>query len=384
MSVRWRRFGDLFHLERRDPGLGLGDERAEIGIRSFGRGTFHKPPVSTADLGGKRVFEIREGDLLISNIFAWEGAIAVAGPGDDRLIGSHRFMTWTPTSSSVYVPFVREYLLSTRGLDAIGKASPGSAGRNRTLGVRALEEIEIPVPDLPTQRAIAARLDGVARARDDISDRAGRRPRMSAIAPETVGRALAALDLPDVPLASLYTIVGDVVRPEDDPGKADRFVGLEHVTRDTGNRTGSSGVVDRKGRKLRFAAGDVLYGYLRPYLNKVWVTDGPGLCSVEQYVLRPADGVDPRLLGHVLRQQPTLDAVNAATHNLQLPRIRTALLGAIRVPDIRRVAPDTTEALDDINERASRLAALAGRSGHLVESLLPAARNEEFAHLLAG
>ncbi len=39
-------------------------------------------------------FAIEPGDLLFSNVFAWEGAVALAGDAESGLIGSHRFMTY--------------------------------------------------------------------------------------------------------------------------------------------------------------------------------------------------------------------------------------------------------------------------------------------------
>jgi hypothetical protein len=39
---------------------------------------------------------------------------------------------------------------------------------------------------------------------------------------------------------------------------------------------------------------------LRPYLNKIWVADRHGLCSVDQYVLRPRPDVDADLLAYLL------------------------------------------------------------------------------------
>jgi len=113
----------------------------------------------------------------------------------------------------------------------------------------------------------------------------------------------------------------------------------------------------------------------------VWRADGPGLCSVEQYVLRPRAGVDGRLLGHVLRAQSTLDRVNDATHRLQLPRIRTALLGAIEVPDIRRASADLGDRLERITDLVARLSSAQTRQAQALASLLPAARNEEFSRL---
>src|SRR5205823_11936776 len=59
----------------------------EIGVRSFGRGIFHKAPVTGASLGNKRVLEIRPGDLVFNNVFAWEGAVALAGPAEAGTIG---------------------------------------------------------------------------------------------------------------------------------------------------------------------------------------------------------------------------------------------------------------------------------------------------------
>jgi len=45
----------------------------ELGVRSFGKGIFHKPTLSGIDIGGKRIFKIKEGDLIFQIVFAWEG-----------------------------------------------------------------------------------------------------------------------------------------------------------------------------------------------------------------------------------------------------------------------------------------------------------------------
>ena len=48
----------------------------EIGIRSHGKGLFHKAPVTGAAIGDKRVFYVEPGDFVLNIVFAWEGAIA--------------------------------------------------------------------------------------------------------------------------------------------------------------------------------------------------------------------------------------------------------------------------------------------------------------------
>ena len=124
----------------------------ELGVRSFGRGTFHKPALAGMDVGSKKLFRIREGDLLFNIVFAWEGAVAIAQPPDDGRVGSHRFLTCVPDGRNATADFLRFYLLTSEGLRKLGDASPGGAGRNRTLGLKKLDAITVPVPPLDRQR----------------------------------------------------------------------------------------------------------------------------------------------------------------------------------------------------------------------------------------
>ena len=118
----------------------------ELGVRSFGRGTFHKPVLPGMEVGSKKLFSIREGDLLFNIVFAWEGAVAIAQSEDDQRVGSHRFLTCVPNPQLVTGEFLHHYFLTFEGRQKLGDASPGGAGRNRTLGLKKLAAIEVPVP----------------------------------------------------------------------------------------------------------------------------------------------------------------------------------------------------------------------------------------------
>ena len=143
-------------LVRREIAIELEGNYPELGIRSFGKGTFHKPPLSGAEVGTKRLFSIEPGDLLFSNVFAWEGAIAVAQPEDAGRFGSHRFITCRANPDITSPEFLRYYFLADAGLEKIGEASPGGAGRNRTLGLEKLMAIQVPIPSPDTQRTFNA------------------------------------------------------------------------------------------------------------------------------------------------------------------------------------------------------------------------------------
>jgi len=86
------------------------------------------------------------------------------------------------------------------------------------------------------------------------------------------------------------------------------------------------------GRKPRFYKGDIVYGYLRPYLNKVWVADFDGLCSVDQYVYSvDASKADITFLSWFMRSPIYLERAPIDTTPGQLPRIRTEEVATVEL-----------------------------------------------------
>ena len=148
----YRHMAEVAPLVRRPVEIKSDQTYPELGVRSFGRGTFHKPVLGGSKLTWQKLFLVQEGDLVFSNIKAWEGAFAVAKPEDHNRVGSHRYLTCVPVEDVVTANFVWFYLQSPEGLEKVATASPGSADRNRTFGQKALGEIEIPVPSIDRQR----------------------------------------------------------------------------------------------------------------------------------------------------------------------------------------------------------------------------------------
>ncbi|WP_153162736.1 restriction endonuclease subunit S [Zoogloea sp. 1C4] len=148
-----RPMAEVAPLIRREQSIEPDGCYPELGIRSFGKGSFHKQPLSGGEVGTKRLYRIEPGDLVFSNVFAWEGAIAIAQPEDTGRYGSHRFITCKVDPELTTAAFLRYYFLTTGGMLKIGEASPGGAGRNRTLGLNKLMAIEVPTPPLSTQQA---------------------------------------------------------------------------------------------------------------------------------------------------------------------------------------------------------------------------------------
>jgi len=125
----------------------------EVGARSFGKGLFTKPDFDGAEATWEKPVWIQSGDLVLSNIKAWEGAIAVASDAHAGCIASHRYITCVPDSTRATAGFLAYYLLSEDGLEKVGLASPGTADRNRTLSLGNLGKMQVPVPPLAVQQS---------------------------------------------------------------------------------------------------------------------------------------------------------------------------------------------------------------------------------------
>lgn len=78
-----------------------------------------------------------------------------------------------------------------------------------------------------------------------------------------------------------------------------------------------------KSTKNRFEAGDVLYGKLRPYLNKVIFADQPGVCTTEIMPIKTTEAVNGRYLFHWLRHPRFLAYVTDVSHGVNMPRLGT-------------------------------------------------------------
>lgn len=147
-----RPMAEVAPIVKRPVNVDPGTTYNEVGARSFGKGLFIKPPFDGAEATWQKPVWIEPGDLVFSNIKAWEGAIAVAAPAHANCIASHRYITCVPNRRLASADFLRYYLLSEEGLEKIGNASPGTADRNRTLSVSSLMAIEVPTPPLAVQQ----------------------------------------------------------------------------------------------------------------------------------------------------------------------------------------------------------------------------------------
>ena len=128
----------------------------QIGIRSHGKGLFYKEPVTGAALGNKSVFWIEPNCFIVNIVFAWEQAIGKTTQAEVGMIASHRFPMYRPIDNKVDINYLIAFFLTKRGTDVLEAASPGGAGRNKTLGQDRFSKSMVVLPPIEEQQKIAA------------------------------------------------------------------------------------------------------------------------------------------------------------------------------------------------------------------------------------
>jgi type I restriction enzyme, S subunit len=388
-SIERRHIGEIAQLERRPVNVDLSHEYHEIGIRSFGRGVFHKEPVSGAALGAKRVFRIKPGDLLLNNVFAWEGAIAVADEEQEGRIGSHRFMSYVVDRNLADTHYLLYYLLSESGLELIRRASPGSAGRNRTLGIKAFESLEVPLPPPDVQRQIALRLDMVRSKAEELrSHQSVVAQRLTALVAALVTRA----DLSDRQKLAhgwLRRVLGEFLSPSGsdetvDPNRAYRIAGVYSFGRGLIDR-GTIGGHDTKYRSLtRLTADDIIVSRLGGWEGAVAVVperfDG-AYVSAEYPVFTPdRENIDPDYFAGIARSQWLWDAIGGSTRGSMARRKRVKAEDFLSV-EVWLPPPAVQSRVASLINKAFIAEGALEHSRSLVAALGPAALNKAFANL---
>ncbi len=146
---------DNILVRKSDPvNVSSSEEYHQIGIRSHGKGIFYKEPVSGESLGNKRVFWIHPNCFIVNIVFGWEQAVAVTTTDDLGKIASHRFPMYRPKNNACDVKYIEYFFKTKYGKYLLELASPGGAGRNKTLGQKNFSELILVLPPVEEQQKI--------------------------------------------------------------------------------------------------------------------------------------------------------------------------------------------------------------------------------------
>jgi len=146
-----------------------------------------------------------------------------------------------------------------------------------------------------------------------------------------------ASELPKLPENWAWTMLGEALflsneRYNPTISEDERFVGLEHIQSGTGKLLGFGKSSETRSTKNRFKQGDLLYGKLRPYLNKVWVANFNGVCSTDILVFRKNDFISNEYMAACLLNQSFVEYTNQHMSGVQHPRVSYQVLSQYVIP----------------------------------------------------
>lgn len=376
MGVQQVRVGDVLRPNRQWITVGPSAEYVAIGVRAFGRGIFRYEAVSGSDLGKLRFFSVRPGSLVVSNIKAWEGAVAVSGSSDYGTIASNRFLSYEPIDARVDVNFLRHYFLTENGNQQLQRASPGSADRNRTLAASRFEEILVPLPSPSEQRRIAARLDRIAQtsrtSRDLEELEVAWRHLVERL---TFGAPSHSQRMADV----LQPIATELVDRE----STYQIAGVYSFGRGLLSRGALKGADTKYKSFTRLHHNNVVYSKLGAFEGAVAVVpasyDG-FYVSPEFPVFEVLGGVDPAFLGYCVIAESFVRQLVAATSGVGARQKRVSpgdfLDLSVPIPSL-----DEQREIARRLDLASQALELKRDAVRIRKALLPAARNDAFTKL---
>jgi len=174
------------------------------------------------------------------------------------------------------------------------------------------------------------------------------------------------------PLGEVLELSRTRIEPADHAETSFNYVGLESMQGHSGRLLlyQPTRGADIKSTKNVFQPGEILYGKLRPYLNKVHLASAGGICSTDIYVLRPIkEQMHPSFAANYLRSPKVLEMVSNAMAGANLPRIGQEALLSIPVP-----VPPLHEQARIVNllDEADELRTLRAQADRRTADLIPA------------
>jgi type I restriction enzyme M protein len=201
--------------------------------------------------------------------------------------------------------------------------------QNRTSGIRNLDlnaykAVRIPIPPLEIQEQIVVELETYQKIID------GARQVVENYKPTFKTDPSWGM----IGIGNICKNIKRIIDPKKLSGQIN-YIGLENISKNTGELLGSinSEAPSIKSMKLEFKKKNVLYGKLRPNLNKVYYADIEGICSTDIMVLMFNENKSiPKFYSLILREQWFNQKVINGLEGAQLPRISWEYFKNLKVP----------------------------------------------------
>lgn len=215
--------------------------------------------------------------------------------------------------------------------DAYGGAQPNISSKK-------IEEMEIVLPPLETQHAIVSKIEelfseldkGIAELKTAQQQLKTYRQSVlkSAFEGKLTNENVKNGELPDGWQWKTFNEIIEISKEKHKPviNEFKFYIGLEHIEKNIGKLTSHCGIEEIKTIKNKFKSGEILYGKLRPNLNKVYLTREEGVCSTDILVLKTRKNCNAKFLTQLMLGSDFVNTMSENTNGVNLPRVSTKFI----------------------------------------------------------
>ena len=232
-----------------------------------------------------------------------------------------------------------------------------------------LVNAKIPLPPLDIQSKIVAECEKIDKAVDKAKEKIEK-------SKEAIAEKVLINEFPQLRLGDIVNKVNTQIDPQSKEGEV-FYIGLENIESNTGLLVGEplTTYSTIKSAKTCFQKGDVLYGKLRPNLNKVYLANQEGICSTDILVFRFENEYLAKYYAHYFSMKVFNNEVLKGVSGQQLPRTSWTHLSAIKIPvpplSIQQTLVSEIEVLEaQINAAQQIIASAAGEKQKVMELYL--------------
>ena len=330
-------------------------------------------PYGSIDDNNLQKFRLSKGDILFARIGATTGKTCIIGGAIPNAVFASYLIRFVP-DKELHPKYVF-YFTQTREYQELVNA--GKEGKlKKGLSATELKNFNIPLPPLPEQRAIAKVLFTVQQAKEKTNAvisttkelKKSMMKHLFSYGPVPVKKFNEFCELDEfnelqnaqnsnnssnssnsknsinlketeiglVPEEWDVVRLGDVAEQRKEttnPRDGDwKYVGLEHI--DPGEshlkRYGFSNEV--RSSKSKFYSGDILYGKLRPYLDKGVLVDFEGICSTDIIVIKTKENLNETLLAYLVHINEFREYATKTMTGVNHPRTSWRTLSQFYIP----------------------------------------------------
>jgi type I restriction enzyme, S subunit len=164
MSERWPtvQLGEVLRLDLDRHLVDAAATYPMVGVLSFGRGLFDREPIENGKTSYRFFYRLKAEHVVMSQLFGWEGALALSSEKFAGKFLSPQFPTFLCDEKKLNREFIGWLMRRPAFWEDLGSRASGMGDRRRTLNPEALFKCDIPLPPLPEQKRLVARIEELA------------------------------------------------------------------------------------------------------------------------------------------------------------------------------------------------------------------------------